>query len=274
MLLDPAEQPLSAFCWSEIDVAFVALHGGSGEDGTVQALLERLGVPYTGSDPEASRTALSKRLSKHRFKAAGIPCPPAVVLTPDLPWRDSERAVATLGYPVVIKPDRLGSSVGVTVVHEPADLEVAVQNAARFDPVVIVERYVPGRELTVALLGLRVLPIVEILYYDECFSYRAKYHDEGTHYRVPANLSPWAAERVRDAARRSVLALGCTGLTRVDLRLDEEQQPWVLEVNTIPGLTTHSLAPLAARAAGIDMAGLCQWMILDALYRQQIRRAA
>ncbi len=274
VLLDPAECALRSFPWSEVDVAFIALHGGSGEDGTVQALLARLGVPYTGSSPEACRMALSKRLSKERFRAAGLVCPPCIVLTPDLPRRDVERAVQMLGYPVVIKPDRQGSSVGVSVVHEPADLEPALTAAARFDPVVIAERYIAGRELTVALLGLRTLPPVEILYYGDCFSYHAKYHDSDTQYEVPANLSPRAVERVRDAARRAVLALGCSGLTRVDLRLDDEDQPWLLELNAVPGLTAHSLAPLAARAAGMSMAELCQWMVCDALCRGRVRRAA
>lgn len=273
-LLDPAHYLLASYPWERCDVAFIALHGGSGEDGTVQALLARRGVPYTGSGPVACRLAMSKRASKARFMRAGVQTPPAALVTPDRSWREIRRQAAAVGYPLVAKPDRQGSSVGLSIVHEPAELERAVEHAGRFDPVVLLERFVPGRELTVALFGLRLLPIIEIQYYGDYFSYRAKYHDGDTRYVVPANLQPAIVERVRDQARRAVLALGCCGLTRVDMRLDPAGRPWILEVNAVPGLTGHSLVPMAAQAAGITFGELCEWMLAEAIARRSLRRAA
>ncbi len=233
------------------EAAFVALHGRWGEDGTVQGLLELLAIPYTGSGVLASALAMDKDASKRMFRAWGVPTAPWTVLEPGAPPRADE-----VGFPAVVKPARGGSTLGVSVVHRPGDLAGAVETARRSDPRVVVERYVEGRELTVGVLDGEALPVVEIVPESGFYDYRAKYTAGKTRYLCPASLPEPVTARVTEAGLAAYRALGCSGAARVDVRLDPDGNPWVLEVNTIPGMTPTSLLPKAAAAIGLDFDAL------------------
>ena len=269
--IDPAYVDFATFPWESVRACFIALHGGCGEDGTIQALLQQRKVPFTGSPPEACRLAISKHLSKERFRAVGLRTPPWFVCMPETSWYEVRQQAGRIGYPLIVKPDRQGSSIGVAVAYTSADLEAAVQQALQYDQVILIERYIAGRELTVALLGDSPLPPVEIAYCGDCYDYHAKYEAADTRYIVPANLSEELAIEVSAAACTAAAVLGCQGLSRVDLRIDEGGRAWVLEVNTVPGLTPRSLAPKAAAAVGIDFGTLCAWMLEEAIERFQQR---
>ena len=236
------------------DVAFVAMHGRFGEDGTIQALLRRQGVPHTGSDPEASRRAFDKSLSKPAMVAAGIPTPKHEFL------RQGQKR--TLPLPVVVKPVRQGSSVGVSRVFREADWAAALELALGLDDVALVEEFIPGRELTVGVVGGTVLPVIEILAPDGNFDYHAKYTPGVSQHVIPAPISEAVAEKCRAAALAMFRALGCAGMGRVDIRLRPDGEIFVLELNNIPGLTAVSLLPDAARAHGWSFPDLCE-KILD-----------
>ena len=235
----------------EADVVYVALHGTFGEDGRVQALLELAGKRYTGSGVLASALAMDKDMSKRILADAGVPTPRWTVRragqTPD--GSDLE---ACGGLPVVVKPSEEGSSVAITIVERVADLVPAFEEAALHGGVVLIEEYVPGRELTVAVIGDQALPVVEIRPKQGFYDYENKYTPGRTDYFCPADLPAALAALVRDLGLRSALALGCTGVSRADFRLSPQGEAYCLEVNTIPGMTPTSLVPMAARAVGMS----------------------
>jgi len=277
--IDPAASDLSAVDWSTFDVCFLALHGGAGEDGRIQQKLERWGVPYTGSGPTASRLAMSKSAAKMRFKKCGVPTLLWAVLSADEISADRnntlgairgelERKLMPLGFPLVIKPESQGSSLGVCVAHGPNDVPRCLSISAQFDSSVLAETFVEGREFTISLLGRDPLPMIEIMAQQRLFTYDAKYINPTTEYRLDCNLAHEIEARMYRTAIEAVEALGTTGLVRVDLMLDQNDHPWILEVNTIPGMTERSLSPRAARAAGIEMSMLVDWMVRDAVLRR------
>lgn len=229
---------------------FIALHGTYGEDGGVQAELTRRGLPYTGSPAEASRIAFDKELTKRVALAHGVPTAEFEVLGPG--------AARTLPLPVVVKPACQGSSIGVHRVEQDADWAAALADALRFDTRAIVERFIPGRELTIGVLDELVLPAVEIVAPDGWYDYGAKYTRGACRYLVPAPLEPATLEACRRHARTTYDALGCRGMARVDFRLQPDGALFLLEVNTIPGFTETSLLPKAAAEAGIPFATLCE----------------
>ncbi len=244
------------------EVVFLALHGTPGEDGSVQGLLELAGIPYTGSGVLASALALEKPVAKEIFVHHGIPTPEWRVLRED----ETFAGILELGLPVVTKPPNQGSTVGTRIVRSTEELPSAVAEALEFGERVLVERYIPGRELSVGVLGEEVLEVVEILpKADPFYSYRAKYEPGGSEKRVPAPLPREVRARVRELALRAHQVLGCRGATRVDFRLSPEMEPFVLEVNTIPGLTPESLLPLSAAPMGYDFPALVQRMVELAL---------
>lgn len=261
---DPLYVELAELPLGEFDVCFVALHGGAGEDGRVQRQLARLGIPFTGSDAEACRLAMAKSASKERFLAAGIPTPD-YVLAHRLETKPTiiDRLLR-LGLPLVVKPDGQGSSLGVSFVTDERDLPDALQRALGYDPFVLGERLIEGRELTVAVLDREPLPTVEIVTPRPFYDYEAKYAAVTTGYSR-AELPQEVHNRVQQLAVAACDALGTRGVVRVDLRLDRDNRPWVLEVNTIPGMTDHSLVPKAAAWAGISMAQLCDRMVRSAV---------
>jgi D-alanine-D-alanine ligase len=245
---------------NEAEVVFLALHGGAGEDGTIQALLELAGKPYTGSGVLASALAMDKAVSKRMFRDEGIPTPEWVVLSAgdEPPMVDVE---ALGGYPLIVKPNTEGSTVGLTVVTRAQDLPDAVALAAEYGPDVLVERYIPGRELTVAVLGDEALPIVEIKPKGGFYDYEHKYTAGMSEYFCPADLPEPLAARIRDLGLRAAQALGCRGVSRVDFRLSPANEPYCLEVNTIPGMTPTSLVPMAAKARGLSYDQLVSKML-------------
>ncbi len=243
------------------DLAFIALHGRGGEDGTVQGLLETMGIAYTGSGVLASALAMDKKCSKWLFERHGLPTPPwrlaragEQVGAGDLPF----------GFPAVVKPSGEGSTIGVSIVREAAALPAALKEAGGHGGEIIIERYIPGAELTVAVLGRQALPAVEIIPAEGFYDYQAKYQSSATRYETPARLSPDMAARLGDLAVRAVDVLGCRGAPRCDFRVDPEGAPFLLEVNTIPGMTDHSLLPKAALAAGLSYDELVERIVREA----------
>ncbi len=249
-----------------VAVIWNALHGTYGEDGWIQRRLEKLGMPYTGSGPEASEIAMDKVRSKRLFEREGIPTPPWIAA--DREGGDggaletAERAAGTFSSPLVVKPSCEGSTVGVTIVRERSGLAAAVAEAAKHHGVALFERFIPGHEVTAAILGNSTLGTVEIRPKSGFYDYRAKYLSGDTEYVVPAPLDLGVLETIHDLSARAHEALGCLSYSRVDLRVTQEGEPFVLEVNTLPGLTETSLFPKVARHAGIDYDDLVE-RILD-----------
>ena len=233
------------------DIVYIALHGTFGEDGRIQALLELAGKRYTGSGVLASALAMDKVMSKRMFVHDGVPTPRWSARRADQrpEARDLE---ACGGLPVVVKPSEEGSSVALTIVERAADLEPAFMEAALHGDVVLIEEYIPGRELTVTVLGDETLPIVEICPKQGFYDYENKYTKGRTDYYCPADLPEALAGRIGELGRRAAQVLGCTGVSRVDFRLPPQGEPSCLEVNTIPGMTPTSLVPMAARAVGLS----------------------
>jgi D-alanine-D-alanine ligase len=246
------------------DVAFVALHGTFGEDGGVQQVLEARGVRYTGSGVQASALAFDKSAAKGIFQAHGVPSPSGVTLARG----DSiESLLGVMALPLVVKPSRQGSSVGVHLVRDASELEAACADAWRYDAHILVEEFVKGRELTVGLFDGVALPVVEVRPRGEVFTYDAKYTKGATEYQVPAPITSLESLQAQEWARRAHDALGCRDYSRVDLIMDEDGRMVVLEVNTIPGFTETSLVPKAARAAGLEFKTLCGRLVEMALAR-------
>ncbi len=235
----------------DADVVFIALHGTWGEDGRVQALLELAGKSYTCSGVLASALAMNKDMTKRVFLDAGVPTPRwSVRRAGQTPGPADVEACG--GLPVVVKPNEEGSTVGLTIVESPAALEPAFAAALRHGDVVLVEEYIAGRELTVAVLGDEALPIVEIRPKSGFYDYENKYTKGRTDYFCPADLPEALARHVRELGLEAARVLGCTGMSRVDFRLTPDGEPFCLEVNTIPGMTPTSLVPMAARAVGLS----------------------
>jgi D-alanine-D-alanine ligase len=246
------------------DVVFLALHGTYGEDGQVQERLEQLGVPYTGCGPEASRLAFDKVLTKQRCVAAGIPTPRFLVF-------ESAEVSWPMGWqpPVVLKPVRQGSSVGLQFVERVSDWSAALVEAFRYDTAVLMEERIVGRETTVGLLDDAALPIVEVRPKKGAYDYANKYTSGATDYFCPAPFDPAVTANIQAAALNAFRAVGGRDYGRVDVMVRNSGEPAVLEVNTLPGLTETSLLPKAAAAAGLDYAELCQRMVNLALRRRK-----
>ena len=251
---DPAERGLDALIGERFERAFIALHGRFGEDGTVQGVLEWLGIPYTGSGVLASALAMDKLRAKLLWHAEGLPTPPYAVLTKDSDLRTVARK---LGVPLMVKPASEGSSIGMSKVRSAAGLDEAYALAANYDHVVIAEKFIDGTELTAGILGDQVLPLIKIETPREFYNYEAKYIADDTRYIVPCGLSAARERDMQALCLKAFRALGCRGWGRVDLMLNRQGRPFLLEVNTVPGMTDHSLVPKAARAVGMSYEDLC-----------------
>ena len=251
---DPKERDLQDLLKERFARVFIALHGRFGEDGTVQGVLEWLGIPYTGSGVLASALAMDKVRTKRLWAAEGLPTAPYEVLTQD---SDLRGVVRRLGVPLFVKPASEGSSVGMTKVKKAAELEEAFALAVNYDPVVLAEKFIDGAELTVAIVGERVLPIIRIETPREFYDYEAKYIANDTRYLIPCGVTEKKEQELQAMCLKAFRALGCRGWGRVDLMLDKRGKPFLLEVNTSPGMTDHSLVPMAARAVGISYDDLC-----------------
>jgi D-alanine-D-alanine ligase len=251
---DPSERSLEDLVRGKFDRVFIALHGRFGEDGTVQGILEWLGIPYTGSGVLASALAMDKLRTKRLWMAEGLPTAPYEVLS----GKTKFPAVAKkLGTPMFVKPASEGSSVGMTKVKAASKLKAAYELAAKYDPMVLAEKFIDGPELTISILGEQVLPIIKIETPREFYDYEAKYLRDDTRYLIPSGLPKPKERELQQLAMKAFNALGCRGWGRVDLMLDRRGRPYLLEVNTSPGMTDHSLVPMAARAVGISYEDLC-----------------
>jgi D-alanine-D-alanine ligase len=251
---DPAERGLDALIDERFDRAFIALHGRFGEDGTVQGILEWLGIPYTGSGVLASALAMDKLRSKLLWEASGLPTPPCELLAGD---SDFDVVAARLGLPLMVKPVNEGSSIGMSKVRAANALNEAYALAVNYDRVVMAEKFIEGVELTGAILGETALPLIRLETPREFYDYQAKYVSDDTRYIIPAGLPADKERALQELCLRAFRALGCRGWGRVDLMLDRAGEPYLLEVNTAPGMTDHSLVPMAARAVGLSYEDLC-----------------
>ena len=239
---------------ADVDLVFVALHGGAGEDGTVQALLDLAGMRYTGSGALGSALAMDKDVAKRLFLAAGVPTP-EWLMAPAV----SEAVTEKLGFPVIVKPNGQGSTVGLSLVDDESGLDGAIAAAAAFDSEVMLERYIPGREFTVGIVDDEALAVGEIVPASgDIFDYTAKYQAGAAQEIFPADLAPEIAQRIQELGLAAHRALKLGSYSRVGFRMDPQGGLWVLEVNTLPGLSTGSLLPQSAGAAGIDFVELCE----------------
>ncbi len=246
--------------------AFVILHGPGGEDGVMQGALEVLGLPYTGSGVMASALAMDKLRSKQLLEGAGIPTPSYLVLEDDF---DADYVAATLGLPLMVKPALEGSSIGMSKVDEIEELSTAQQQAARFKGKVLAERWIEGREYTVAILGDTPLPVICLETPRDFYDYEAKYQANDTRYLCPCGLADEEEHRLQRLALAAFQALGAEGWGRVDIMCTQDGTPFVIELNTVPGMTDHSLVPMAARAAGINFDQLVLRILTQTLHLKQ-----
>ncbi len=260
---------LNLIAGSSIDVAFVALHGRFGEDGTLQAILEEAGIPYTGSGVLASRLAMDKIASRKFFAGRGLDVPNSVSLNRPTCPQAKDIINKFRGFPLVVKPSTHGSSIGISFAEDLPGLKRALDLAFRYDDNILAEEYILGRELTVAVLDEKPLPVVEIISKNKFFDFEAKYKSSQTKYVVPAALEPEIRSRVASAGLAAHQVLGCQGFSRADIILDRKDTPFVLEINTIPGLTSGSLLPKAAAAMGINFTQVCLRMVILAYEKKQ-----
>jgi D-alanine-D-alanine ligase len=251
---DPAEQGFENLVKEGFDRAFIALHGRFGEDGTVQGILEWLGVPYTGSGVLASALAMDKLRCKRLWAAEKLPTPKYELLAEDTNFRIVARK---LGMPIMVKPASEGSSIGMSKVRAANKLEAAYRFAAKYDRIVIAEQFVDGTELTCGILGDEALPLIKLETPREFYDYEAKYVRDDTRYIIPSGLAAKKEREIQELCLAAFRMLGCRGWGRADLMLNRRGRPYLLEVNTAPGMTDHSLVPMAARAVGLSYEDLC-----------------
>lgn len=262
-LIDTRETPpeLISSC---TDIILPMLHGTGSEDGALQERLGKLDIPWLGSSAEASRLTFNKIATRSALQAAGLPVPPGVALNRRSSPSLVLEAAKSVGFPLVVKPAEQGSSVGITLVHEKNELNDAVQAAIEWGPRFLIEQYIAGREVTIPALDDYAFPAVEVLPQGTWFSYQAKYHDQATRYSV----SPGNLPRNLDAlVLRACQICGVAAISRTDLRIDDDGNCWILEINTIPGMTSHSLVPMSAGSLGISIGELCEQMLLKKLGR-------
>ncbi len=251
---DPAERDLHILKEEGFDRVFIALHGRGGEDGTVQGALELMGIPYTGSGVMASALAMDKWRTKLVWLASGLPTPRYAILDAHTDW---DAVAAELGLPIFVKPVHEGSSMGATKVTAPGQLKAAWELAARYDSLVIAEEFIAGEELTAPFLEDRALPLVRIVAPEGNYDYQHKYFTDDTRYDCPSGLAADVEATLQALVMKSARVLGCRGWGRADLILTAEGRPYLLEMNTAPGMTGHSLVPMSARVAGLSFEALC-----------------
>ena len=260
---DPANQAMDQLTQQSFTHAFIALHGRYGEDGSVQGALELLGIPYTGSGVMASAIAMDKVMTKRIWSALGLSTPKSVSLAPDEQSQQAIDAIPqTLGLPLIVKPPREGSSIGITKVATVEGLEAATQLAIQYDPDLLCEEFIDGEELTCPVIGngihARALPVVRIAAPDGAYDYQNKYFTDDVKYHCPSGLPETEEKAIQALVVAAYRALGCRGWGRADIMLRAtDRKPFLLEMNTSPGMTSHSLVPMSAKAAGISYEDLC-----------------
>ncbi len=263
---DPGQQSITELAAQKFDRVFIALHGRYGEDGTMQGLLEQMNLPYTGSGVLASALAIDKQATKRLWSSFNLATPRFAMLNADSDW---QKIVQALGLPIIVKPAREGSSLGLSKVTKTEDLPAAYALAAKLDRDVMAEQCIIGEELTCPIVGdgenARALPVIRIVAPDSNYDYHNKYFSDDTKYLCPTGLDLALEAKVQELALNAYRALGCKGWGRADVMIDREtNQPYLLEMNTAPGMTGHSLVPMAAKAAGVDYADLVLWLLSKA----------
>ena len=263
---DPAERSISDLAEQQFDRVFIALHGRYGEDGTMQGLLEQMKLPYTGSGVLASALAIDKQATKRLWSSFNLATPKFAMLAANSDWNQIAK---DLGLPIIVKPAREGSSLGLSKVTNVADLPAAYEMAAKLDRDVMAEQCIIGEELTCPIVGdganAQPLPVIRIVAPDSNYDYHNKYFSDDTRYLCPTGLDLSVEKKVQDLALSAYRALGCKGWGRADVMIDNQTgQPYLLEMNTAPGMTGHSLVPMAARAAGVEYADLVLWLLSKA----------
>ena len=273
--LDPAnKEDLKSLIVDSYDVAFLCLHGKGGEDGTIQGMLQLIDLPYTGSGVLASATAMDKNRAKIVYADAGIPVIPGIALHIE-DKRDIDAIKAVTGIPCVVKPATEGSSLGLRIVQKEEDLAEAIDYVFSVDDSIVIEKFMQGTETTCAVLGndeLEALPVIEIVpLAADTYDFESKYAPGGCEHIIPARLSEEVAARIQDLAKQAHKALGCRGVSRTDFIVDGDGNPWILETNTIPGMTATSLLPDTAGVAGYTFPELCTKLVEFALEKQNDR---
>lgn len=263
--IDVGDDLLARLQREKIDRAFIILHGRGGEDGSMQGLLECLGIPYTGSGILASALAMDKLRTKQVWQSLGIPTPRHAVLASE---QDCVAASAELGFPLIVKPAHEGSSIGMAKVNSEQELVAAWKDAAKYDSQVLVEQWIHGPEFTIAVLRGQVLPPIALGTPHVFYDYDAKYIANDTQYRIPCGLDSAKEQELIDLTARACGAVGIEGWGRLDVMQDEQGRFWLLEVNTAPGMTDHSLVPMAARAAGLDFQQLVLAILADSVAKR------
>ncbi len=256
--IDIKENAPAQLAAEKLDRVFNVLHGRGGEDGVIQGLLETMGLPYTGSGVMGSAISMDKYRTKLLWQGMGLPTPGFALLSSI----DDLQTAVELGFPLMVKPVHEGSSIGMAYVEDVKALQKAWKEAAKFDSQVMVERWVTGKEYTASILGDRVLPMIRLQSANQFYDYEAKYKLDTTQYHIPSGLDEQAEEKFAHLAKAAFDATGASGWGRVDFMVDEEGNPWFIEVNTVPGMTSHSLVPMAANAVGINFQQLV-WNILE-----------
>lgn len=264
-LFDTGQHGIGELVEQQFDQVFVALHGRYGEDGTMQGALELLGIPYTGSGHLACAVAMDKIMTKRLWQQAGLPTPDYRVV---LGEQDLLGLPEALGLPLILKAPNEGSTIGLCKVTDQSGLASAYEAVKNYDQTILAEKFITGRELTVAVLGAglsaKALPIIEIVAPGGNYDYQSKYFSDETQYLCPASLPETLAGQIREIAVHAYQVLGCEGWARADIMLDADMKPWLLEMNTSPGMTGHSLVPMAAKAAGMSFGELCVKILSDA----------
>jgi D-alanine-D-alanine ligase len=268
--------------YKDVDLVFIGLHGGAGEDGTIQALLNLAGKKYTGSGVLASALAMNKGFAKNILRDKGIPTPDweMIIIKPkdDIDktlgeiikrYMEPKAGDATIKFPLIVKPNNSGSTIGLTLVKKVSELAAAVRKSAEISAEILIEEYIKGREITAAVLNGEPLPLVEIIPTNELYDYQCKYTKGKSRYVCPAEISSGAAAEIGELARLAYDTIGCAGLARIDFILGDNGKPYFLEVNTLPGMTELSLAPMAAKAAGIDFDNLVARICASALGKDE-----
>ncbi len=262
--IDAGADVLQQLMAGGFDRAFIILHGRGGEDGVIQGALERIGLPYTGSGVLGSALGMDKHRTKALWRGLGLPTPESVLIVDEADLQ----AAAAVGFPLMIKPSREGSSIGMTKVEDEQQLQQAWETARRYDASVLAERWIVGREYTTAVLQGEALPLIRLETPHTFYDYEAKYHADTTSYHCPCGLPEAQEAELQGLCLRAFEAVGASGWGRIDLMLDEQQRPWLIEVNTVPGMTDHSLVPMSARTAGIEFDELVLRILASSFERE------
>lgn len=263
--VDPKDSDLNLFSWPQCDVVFIALHGTFGEDGQIQEILDQAGLPYTGSNAIASRLAFHKSQAKEVFEQHNIATPPSFLFDENTPFEKIAPLAKQLTYPLFVKPDAQGSSLGISCVNKPEELQQAINHCLEFDSLGLIQKAIIGSEWTLGIFDETIFPVIQICFRNQFYDHNAKYEDDATTFILDAPVPEQIQQELVSTGKQAYKALAACGVARVDIILDEAGKAWVLELNTIPGMTDHSTVPKAAQKMGWSFPKLCEEICLAAI---------